>query len=836
MPGDRVIIVRILGLGNVTDPANPLTLTSRGTLAYLPADTIQGVVSAVSSTMSSDLPIFGNLGSDPSTQLSILATETTLKQIFSRGNSPLPDADGATVLTTAYITADPNPTIKVTDNSFIRIGDILRINGRAFEVGGLGANSFTATYAYGCTRAPIAMQNVAGGYQGIPVYLVWSGGVEYPSGGAEQRAITISSAPIGATTASQEKILFRGTVSKVSINTSAKADNVIVVDCQSMMGMAMKAPFIVPPGTLTFDGYLGGTYLDDGWFVDTTYISEVRAVLRSTPPPALVGELWDAQHTPYTTFAGKYQVRKGGYGGIMDIRGVNLDTGELIVSSSIVDPDNNDIQLSGFQLIFNDGLYRNPKNADRLDIDFANNPRNNSRDPDALANQDMPAFRSGISSEWVGEICFSSSRPATAIYDLLMGTVEGDSSGTLGSRAAGMSAWLPFPGQQSIDVGSLLEAFDETIIRSDFPYVQLYDSYTDTTSGDGKAVLPYVHDKVKTVGDVIETILKKFGAYMVYDAGVLRFGRWASVPAWPVKVDDDGLSSPDAIISFDRNNSLQTVTVEYPIAITPDKATVTKNPIANIDNVQTGAGKSLTIGPMRQGAAAGQQGLLDSFSLTQGFDLITRYSQAAVVLDISYLDSVYRLNVGDAVAIDCLYIPNAAGTMGVKHATGVVLKADRSWMAGFTKYSIFLANYLNAVQRVSMVACAGRVQVVSSPTDIRIEENIYTRPESRGDAPTSDGGAFEQAIAQSGVSSVYCILCDEYGTPYPLPAIKCISGAFDTLIFTATDFSVAIPGDIIILAPAPDQSGDLLECYDAFQADSGGYVAGALEYAYPWVR
>jgi len=837
MPGDRVIIVRILGLGTVTDPGNPLTLTSRGTLAYLPADTIQGVVSDVSSTMSSDISIFGNLGSDPSTQVSILSTETTLKQLFSRGNSPLPDANGATVLTTAYVTADPNPTIQITDPTFIGIGDLLRINGRVFEVASVGVSDFTATYAYGCTPAPIAMQNVGGEFQGIPVYMVWNGGVEYPSGGAEQRAITISSAPIGATTASQEQVLFRGTVSRVSLNTSARADNVIVVDCQSMMGMVLKAPFSVPPGTLLFDGHLGGDYLDDGWFVDTNYHAEVRAVLKSTPPPALVGELWDAQHTPFATYAGKYQARKGPYGGIMDIRYVDLATGELTVSSSIVDPNNNDIQLRGFQLIFNDGMYRNPNAADRLDIDFQYNQRNQSRDAGALENQDIAGFRSSISSEWVGEICFNSWHPALAIYDLIVGTVNADSSGGQGMRAAGMAAWLPFPGLDSVDVGSLLDTFDVTTIRSDYPFVQLYDSYTSTTSVDGQAVLPYQHEKVKTVGDVLEMILKKFGAYMVYDSGVLRFGRWASVPAWPTKVDDAGLASPDAVISFDRNNSLQTVTVEYPIEITDAKATVTKNPIANIDNVQTGAGKSLTIGPMRKGAAEGQQGLLDSFSLTQGFDLITRYSQAAVILDISYLDTVYTLNVGDAVAIDCQYIPNAAGTIGVRNATGVVLKADRNWMAGFTKYSIFLANYLNAVERVSMVACAGRVLAVSSPTDIRIEDNIYTRPESRGNAPTTDTEAFAQSLAQSSSTYIYCMLCDEFGTPYPIAYERLISASGNALIFTGTGFAGAIAGDVIIMAPATNQGAmDLHSCYDAFQADSGGYVNGKLDYAYPWVR
>jgi hypothetical protein len=81
------------------------------------------------------------------------------------------------------------------------------------------------------------------------------------------------------------------------------------------------------------------------------------------------------------------------------------------------------------------------------------------------------------------------------------------------------------------------------------------------------------------------------------------------------------------------------------------------------------------------------------------------------------------------------------------------------------------------------------------------------------------------------------MLCDEYGTPYPIAYEKLIVATGDTLIFNGTNFSTAIPGDIIILAPATDQGAmDIAECYDAFQADSAGYVNSKLELAYPWVR
>ena len=189
------------------------------------------------------------------------------------------------------------------------------------------------------------------------------------------------------------------------------------------------------------------------------------------------------------------------------------------------------------------------------------------------------------------------------------------------------------------------------------------------------------------------------------------------------------------------------------------------------------------------------------------------------------------------MALSSVYIPNAQGSMGVIDATGTVLKAERNWMAGFTKYTIFLVNYLSSVERISMVACAAKVQAVSSPTDIKIEENVFTRAESRGGAPTSDAEAFAQTLAQSSSLYCYCMLCDEYGTPYPIGYEKLIVAVSDTLIFTGTGFSTAIPGDIIILAPAPDQGAmNIGSCYDAFQADSAGIVNGKSAFAYPWVR
>ena len=91
MASDRVLIVRLLGLGKTAGVNDALTLTSRAGLSYLASQvTINGVVADMGSQLSSDIAMFGALGSDPTTTVSVLATEETSQLLLSRGKVPLP--------------------------------------------------------------------------------------------------------------------------------------------------------------------------------------------------------------------------------------------------------------------------------------------------------------------------------------------------------------------------------------------------------------------------------------------------------------------------------------------------------------------------------------------------------------------------------------------------------------------------------------------------------------------------------------------------------------------------------------------------------------------------
>ena len=72
-------------------------------------------------------------------------------------------------------------------------------------------------------------------------------------------------------------------------------------------------------------------------------------------------------------------------------------------------------------------------------------------------------------------------------------------------------------------------------------------------------ILPYKHDEVKTVADVLEEILKRLGGFLVYDAGRLVFGRWSARLDTPTIVNDTALATPEIRLSFDRNNCVQAV-------------------------------------------------------------------------------------------------------------------------------------------------------------------------------------------------------------------------------------------------------------------------------------
>jgi hypothetical protein len=324
----------------------------------------------------------------------------------------------------------------------------------------------------------------------------------------------------------------------------------------------------------------------------------------------------------------------------------------------------------------------------------------------------------------------------------------------------------------------------------------------------------------------------------VYDRGRITFGRWASENPWPTIVNDADFAEPKIALTFDRANSISSVTVEYPATITADDLNVTKNPIANVERIINGAGKVVTVGSMMQQGDDYQAGLINSFAFRNGTDLITRYSQSAGIIEVTLRNEKVDLSVGEYVSFSSAFIPNGTGTMGVVNATGIVIKAVRSYLTPTTSYTLFLPGYLFAANRVSMVSASGRVVSVPASGQVEIETNAFTDPNSQLNAPKSDTEAFQQVLDQcaSVPANVRCALYDQYGTPYGLVA-RLISTGSTNLVFSSGDFDTAIAGDIIVLEFAYNQDTDnLAASWDAFQADNLGFVAGDTAYSYPWSR
>jgi hypothetical protein len=308
-------------------------------------------------------------------------------------------------------------------------------------------------------------------------------------------------------------------------------------------------------------------------------------------------------------------------------------------------------------------------------------------------------------------------------------------------------------------------------------------------------------------------------------------------------VNDSDCAEPKVSLNYDRQNSIASVTVQYPATITADKLNLTANPIANVERIIVGGGKTMTIGSMMQQGADYQAGLISSFAFTNGTNIVTRYSQSAAMIEVTLRNATKTLRIGDFVAFSSAFIPNGAGSMGVSNATGIVLKAVRSWQTPTTSYTLFLPGYLFAANRVSTVSVSAKVVSVPMSGTVEVEYNAFTLPAGFGqpNSPTTDAEAFEQTL-QRIVSVVpknyFCALYDQYGTPYNIVA-RLINVGSVNLQFSDGAFDVAVPGDIIIMNVASGISAspdDLAACWDAFQADSTGLVNSDAALSYPWVR
>ena len=433
----------------------------------------------------------------------------------------------------------------------------------------------------------------------------------------------------------------------------------------------------------------------------------------------------------------------------------------------------------------------------------------------------------------VSFVCSADTTPLQMLQDLLFGTVDGVQD-AWGYRGAMEAAWLPIQWGQDfselVDLASLealLQGRDDV-----FPPPGTYREFRP---------LPYDAGSAKTVGDVLGLILKRLGGFMVYDRGKLRFGSWAVNNPIPTVVDDEALAEPAISLDFDRNACLQSVAVELGInrMIHSDgnveRGKITRS-VTNLDLGAAGLGKTTAMGSFR--SIGGRETPLEPFILGSSFfatanQAIVRYSQPAAKVVVTYRDAVSDLVVGETVAFSTAYLPSATGEMGVALATGIVLKAARSWKTPSTEYSLLLFGYVGAsASKVPLIGASARCTGVVTGNDVEVEAVWFTRgPSATGGAPTSDVAAFGQTALLAGTDSVAVVLLDANGTevgggadlatPRPLT---------NELRFTGPPFlgTTILPGYVITLATFP-------QGWDALQAASDGTVQGDAALAFPWV-
>lgn len=833
MASDRVIIVRVYGIGGFTNLADGLTLTSRAGLAYLPNTTINGVVAEMGTQFSSEIPVFGSMGSDPTTTFSVLSIPETLSIMLSRTSNYLRNSsNNGIVRTSYYVTPDPAATIYCDDTTNLAEDDIVRISGSTFSVTSITSSlSFTASRIWDSPNIPIAMQDQGTGQViGSPIVLVKGGGVEYSRGGIEQLPVVISTAPLSASSTAAEEVIFRGMVSKVSTDTSAGASNQIKVTCSSIMGMIRNTPF--RPATMSVY-FLSSLQNDDRQYVNQGGTVKLQANYRAD----VSGPLWDWLDGPYKTRVGVVQLRKDATGGLYKVdqvydQGNGVDYTLQASGDSDYNPETpeRDYNLN-VPIFFHDGVYANNIGSN-LVVNVGIGQGSGTPPNGSFLNEYRGDGRSVL--EWFAETSFvgnSGYFATNAVIDLLFGTFNADTTGAEGVRSAGMSAWLPFGWDNIadiVDLGELNEVLGDDINAA----LPILDSEYKPW--------PYKHKEAKTVGDVLDWVLKRTGAYMVYDRGRLRFNRWVTPGVWPTEVDDQGLAEPQISLNFDRNNSIQTCEIDWAKSILDKDITREKYRVSNADALLTSSGKTVQLGNFVVPYGSATE-LANSQAMRDAVNLVTRFSKAAAIVEVTYRDDVYDLEVGEFIAFSSDYVPSASGTMGVLNATGYVLKAARSWKTPTTTYTLFLYGYLTAGNKISLVSSSGVVAEVIDDYTIRLEPNAYTPPAGfvRPGAPATDAASFEQTLVKFDAKLPLQLL-DQYGTPYSLTNnLDSVEVANDYLIFTDAHFAGAIPGDVIVIADAtivePESPEGFAAMWDAFQADGLGEVLGDGDLSYPWM-
>jgi len=832
---ERVVVIKILGVGETSSNAAAV-FTTRVTGFY--TGTVAGSVVSLSDQLSSEITVFGSLGSDPSTSFTILSTDVTRKLLMSRGKVPVYNSsDNQPVRINGYVLpAQGTVTIAVLDPSLFTVGDYYRVQNTVFQIVS-NSPTLTGNRVWGCANVPIGMT----AQSEIIGPIIYDVNGTNPLGGCEQLPVVITTTE---TDGSNEELIFRGYVNKVSNDTSAGQQNLIKVDCASMMAYIKSAPFIPAWGSVT-----ANTVRRAG---EVTPLAEdavlAAAVTNTLYNNSVYGPQFDPDN-PETakTVINMWQIREGDKGGIAQIdgyQGVEYYGNSIIKISNevFIDYDGGVTSLNnGFQLRFEKGYYETGSIGPNINLEVTISSE--SQEPEGGI---MASGRSDRHTWWGtntsqapgirGENCVDSANPYTLMVDLLLGCVNGQLSLGEGARSVHESAWLPY------DVGSVDDIIDQAslyaLVRglTTPDFVGFIPGSTVNLGTSERYLLPYEHTSAKTVGDVLDGILKRLGAYMVYDQGKFYFGSWAGPRQTPTFVDDSQFSDPSIKLTFERGLSLMRVTAKYCVATSSgDLAALTYDvPYLNIELAASGLGKEMTIGHWYCNNRNPDDPYWGaSRLLANAFGLIMRYSQSAARVDVTLRDSVVELEIGQEIAFTSEFIVNSNGEMGVSVLTGYVLKAARSWATPTTAYTIILPGYLSVSNKIAVWSCSARVDDVPGGDLIQVDANYFTAsPDIASEgAPTSDAQCFE--LTHDLIGTWYDVqLLDQYGTLKYQGALVGVSGNFLNLPLFE---NYAVQGDIIVLAPATSFSAVLDVIYDVFQASDAAQVDSSIDNASKWV-
>ena len=824
---NRVVVVRILGL-NLAGEQTAAVLTTRFHPDY--DDIFKGTVVSLSDQLSSEIQVFGSMGSDSTTSFTVLSTENTKKLLLSRGKRPVLDPSNRNqpVRLIDYIPPDPGSvTIPVADPSLFTVGNQYRVQNTVFRI---KSNSPTLVgyRVQGCAPVPIPMSVESS--RALIGSIIYDLNDDSPLGGCEQLPVEIETIDLDS---SVPEIIFRGYINKVSNDTSAGQQNLIKVDCSSLMAYVKSAPFVPAWGIVSVQ--LVGSGI--GTVVNIEGAETLaRAYVQTSWSNGLYGPLYNpAAPVTGSTVSTLWQVRQEGFGGI-GLADITVKPGYVVISSEygIAYSGTATVRDNGYRMVFSDGYYADGNLGPTLGFGVDIKP---FEDEDAPYTE-VAHYRNRVQNEQPGirgENCIEALNLASLITDLLLGTYNQDTTYATGARSASEEAWLPFRVASWTDLidASSLNAVAIGLQSPDVPIINAYGSIS--LSDDYSTVLPYQHTSVKTVGEVLDQILKRLGAYMVYDKGKFYFGSWAGARQTPIFVNDSTLSDPSIKLTFDRNLSIMRVDAKYCVDMS-DKATVVEVPFQNTDLANSGLGKSTTVGHWQtlfRPPNAPDWGR--SKMMANAFGLVMRYSQSAARVDLSLRDSQADLSIGQEVALSSDFLVNSSGEMGISLLTGYVLKAARSWQTPTTAYTIILPGYVSPTAQVSVWSCSGLVTDVPGGDLIEIDANFFTAPpiSASPGAPATDAAAFTRT--HNIIGNWYDVqLLDQYGTLKYQGALTNVIG--NDLELPGFD-AFAAAGDFIVLAPATTFSaGDLAAIWDVFQADGTGQVSGSTDYARQWVR